>query len=49
MMMVSNMDILEKGTEEDGKTVVLKEESLVEEVSFMCNNLSLANLASKVC
>jgi len=48
MMMVSNMDILEKGTEEDGKTVVLKEESLVEEVSFMCNNLSLANLASKV-
>uniref|UniRef100_A0A7E4W0G9 CNOT1_HEAT domain-containing protein n=1 Tax=Panagrellus redivivus TaxID=6233 RepID=A0A7E4W0G9_PANRE len=48
LMTVSNMDILEKGTEREGKTVVLAQDSLIEEVSFLCNNLSLANLPNKV-
>jgi hypothetical protein len=48
MMAVSNTEILEKGTERDGEKVVLSEKKLAEEVSFLCNNLSFANLPNKV-
>jgi hypothetical protein len=48
MMAVSNTEILERGTERDGEKVVLSEKKLAEEVSFLCNNLSFANLPNKV-
>ena len=48
MMAVSNTEILEKGTERDGERVILAEKKLVEDVSFLCNNLSFANMTSKV-
>uniref|UniRef100_A0AC34Q1M4 CCR4-NOT transcription complex subunit 1 n=1 Tax=Panagrolaimus sp. JU765 TaxID=591449 RepID=A0AC34Q1M4_9BILA len=48
MITVANMDILEKGTEQDGKTIVFNDESVVEEVSFMFNNLSTSNLQQKI-